>query len=106
MTEYDENTPVSKTGATAPAPRAARPAPVKPQSEKPAAEKRLWLNITSLEEADVEELMDTLCYYEGETTVIFVKNGQKLVCSQKVKPDRALMAELSYFLKEDCIKLL
>lgn len=68
-------------------------------------EKKLWLNITGLENADVEELMETLCFYEGETSVCFVNAGKKFVCSQKVNPNRALMAELSSFLREDCIKL-
>ena len=53
----------------------------------------------------MEELMETLCFYEGETSVCFVNAGKKFVCSQKVNPNRALMAELSSFLREDCIKL-
>ena len=70
--------------------------------EKP---KTLWLNITDLEDEDVEELMETLCYYAGETQVIFVKSGKKFLCSQKVTPNRALLAELSGFLDEKNIKL-
>lgn len=77
-----------------------------PQKEKSDAEKRLWLNVSALEDADVEELMETLTFYEGETPVVFVKNGKKMLCSQKVTPNRALMAELASFLREDCIKLL
>ena len=76
--------------------------PVKPVEEKP---KTLWLNISDLEDEDVEELMETLCYYAGETKVIFVKNGKKFLCSQKVTPNRALLAELSGFLDEKSIKL-
>jgi hypothetical protein len=76
------------------------------KEEKADKDKTLWLNITGLEEADAEELLETLTFYGGETKVIFVKDGKKLACSQRVRPDRALMAELSYFLKEDCIKLL
>ncbi len=75
---------------------------VQPAQEKP---KRLWLNITGMEEADVEELMETLTFYAGETEVIFVKAGQKMRCSERVNPGRALMAELASFLPEDCIKL-
>ena len=76
-------------------------------SQKADKDKKLWLNITELEDADVEELMETLCYedYAGDTPVIFVKDGKKLLCSQKVSPKRALMAELSGFLDESCIKL-
>ena len=77
-------------------------AKVNPVEEKP---KTLWLNITDLEDEDVEELMETLCYYAGETQVIFVKNGKKFLCSQKVTPNRALLAELSGFLDEKNIKL-
>ena len=74
--------------------------------EKKDNEKRLWLNVSALEDADVEELMETLTFYQGETPVIFVQNGQKKLCSQKVTPNRALMAELLGFLPENCIKLL
>ncbi|MBQ4053923.1 MAG: hypothetical protein IJD33_06255, partial [Clostridia bacterium] len=82
-----------------------RVAPPRKVVEKSDAEKRLWLNVSALEEADVEELMETLTFYEGETTVIFVKDGKKQLCSQKVTPNRALMAELSSFLPESAIKL-
>ena len=75
-------------------------------TEKSDAEKKLWLNVSYLEEADLEELMDTLTYYEGQTPVYFVKDGKKMMCSQKVTPNRALMAELCAFLDESCIKLL
>ena len=72
---------------------------------KSDAEKRLWLNVSELEDEDLEELLDTLSFYEGETQVYFVKDGKKMLCSQKVTPNRALMAELSSFLAENCIKL-
>ena len=78
------------------------PLPVK---EKSDAEKTLWLNVTGMDDADLGELVETLTYYEGETTVIFVQGGKKMRCSQKVTPGRALMAELSGFLPETCIKL-
>ena len=74
--------------------------------QKSDAEKTLWLNVTGLEEEDFEELLETLTYYEGATTVYFVKNGKKMRCSQKVTPGKALMAELAGFLSEDRIKLL
>jgi DNA polymerase-3 subunit alpha len=81
--------------------------PVKPvKTNKVDAEKTLWLNVSDLEEEDVEELMETLTYYEGETRVIFVNNGKKMICSQKVTPNRALMAELAAFLPETSIKLI
>ncbi len=72
---------------------------------KPESEKRLWLNVTGLDEADIEELMETLTFYEGETPVIFVKDGKKMMCSQKVSAGKALMAELAGFLPESCVKL-
>ena len=68
-------------------------------------DKTLWLNITAMDEADVEELMETLTFYEGETQVIFVKDGKKLMCSEKVTPNNALMAELASFLPKECVKL-
>ena len=75
-------------------------APVKPDSEK-----KLWLNVDSLDDADIEELLDTLTFYAGETSVCFVRAGKKMLCSQKVTPNKALMAELCSFLPENCIKL-
>jgi hypothetical protein len=86
----------------------------KPQEGKPApkavpkaeTEKRLWLNVTDMDEADQEELMETLTFYAGDTTVIFVRNGKKMACSQKVTPNKALISELYAFLPADCIKLL
>jgi DNA polymerase III alpha subunit len=79
--------------------------PVAPVAQKEDKPKRLWLNISALDEADVEELMETLGFYLGETEVIFVKDGKKMLCSEKVNPGRALMAELASFLPENCIKL-
>ncbi|MBE7067779.1 MAG: DNA polymerase III subunit alpha [Clostridiales bacterium] len=81
-------------------------ASVAPQREKSNEEKKLWLNVSSLDDADVDELMETLTFYEGSTAVVFVKNGKKMLCSQKVTPSKALMAEISGFLNESCIKLL
>ncbi|MBQ8657860.1 MAG: DNA polymerase III subunit alpha [Clostridia bacterium] len=66
---------------------------------------RLWLNVTGLEDEDIEELMETLTFYEGEVPVIFVKDKQKMLCSQKINPCKALFAELAGFLSENCIKL-
>ena len=73
---------------------------------KSDADKKLRLNVSSLVDEDIEELMETLTFYEGETPVYFVKNGKKMLCSQKVTPNRALMAELVSFLSEEEIKLI
>ncbi|MBE5746637.1 MAG: DNA polymerase III subunit alpha [Clostridiales bacterium] len=73
--------------------------------EKEDKDKTLWLNVSGMEDEDVEELLETLSFYAGETLVCFVKDGKKMRCSQKVSPNRALMAELSSFLPENCIKL-
>ncbi len=86
--------------AIATAPVAEQPVPAQ---EKP---KRLWLKVTELEDADIEELLDTLSFYVGETEVFFVRGNEKLRCTQKVAVGKALMAELSTFLAEDCIKLI
>ncbi len=75
------------------------------QAEKSETEKKLWLNVSALEDEDIEELLETLTFYVGDTAVWFVKDGKKMLCSQKVSPNRALMAELSSFLPENCIKL-
>ncbi len=73
--------------------------------QKADEDKKLWLNVSGMDEADLEELMETLTYYEGKTPVYFVKDGKKMLCSQKVTPGRGLMAELSGFLNDSCIKL-
>ncbi|MBQ8308550.1 MAG: DNA polymerase III subunit alpha, partial [Clostridia bacterium] len=79
----------------------------KPQAEnKSEAEKKLWLNVTGMDEADLDELMETLTFYAGDTSVVFVVDGKKMLCSQKVTVGKALMAELSGFLQENCIKLI
>ncbi len=87
-----------------PAPKA--PTAYQPPERKQEQPKRLWLNVSDLEEEDIEELLDTLSFYAGETEVYFVREGKKMRCSQKVSPNRALMAELASFLAENCIKLL
>jgi hypothetical protein len=89
---------------TAAATNAKAAAPVNVQ--KSDAEKRLWLNITGMEEVDLEELLETLSYYPGETMVICVKDGKKKLCDQKVNPNKALFAELATFLPENCIKFI
>jgi DNA polymerase-3 subunit alpha len=73
--------------------------------QKADSEKKLWLNVDGLEEEDIEELLDTLTFYAGDTPVCFVKGGKKMLCSQKVTPNKALMAELCSFLPENCVKL-
>lgn len=80
-------------------------APVR-ETKKSDAEKRLWLNVSGMEDADVEELLESLTFYAGETEVWFVRDGRKMRCTQKVSPNRALLAELASFLPENCIKLL
>ena len=75
------------------------------ETEKADKDKILWLNVGGMEDEDVDELLETLSFYAGETTVYFVKNGKKMLCTQKVTPNRALMAELCSFLPENCIKL-
>lgn len=89
---------------------AAEPSDIKSGEQQPRSvaeekPKRLWLNITDMDDEDVEELMETFGYYAGQTEVVFVKNGKKMLCSEKVNPGRALMAELASFLPESCIKL-
>ena len=64
------------------------------------------MNVAPLEEEDLEELLETLTFYEGETVVYFVKNGKKMLCTQKVSLNKALIAELASFLPEYCIKIL
>ncbi len=81
--------------------------PVQPiREEKRDEDKKLWLNVSGMDDDDMEELMETLTFYEGKTPVYFVKDGKKMLCSQKVTAGRGLMAELSAFLPENCIKLL
>ncbi len=94
---YRQTPQVFQAPSSAPTPQA------KGQEDKP---KRLWLNVGDLEEADVEELLDTLTFYEGETEVYFVRGREKMRCTQKVAVGKALMAELYSFLPENCIKLL
>ena len=104
MTEFslDEKPPIAKAAAVNREGETARPIV---KAEKPDKDKKLWLNVSDLDEADIEELMETLTFYEGETPVVFVKNGKKMLCSQKVTAGKALMAELAGFLPEACVKL-
>ena len=76
--------------------------------EKDDDEKTLWLNVTGLDKLDLDELTDTLTFYAGNTSVIFVDTQKraKYMCSQKVALSRALFAELATCLTEDKIKLL
>jgi DNA polymerase-3 subunit alpha len=75
---------------------------VKPTQDKP---KCLWLNVSSMDDEDIEELLETLSYYEGDTQVYFVRDGKKMFCSQKVVLNKGLIAELATFLPENCIKI-
>ena len=104
ISEFTPDMPAQKTAPTPVQTEEITPARSQ-RTEKPDSEKKLWLNVTGMEEADIEELMETLTFYAGETPVYFVNNGKKAVCSQKVTPNRALMAELSSFLPDSAIKL-
>ncbi|MBQ5929889.1 MAG: DNA polymerase III subunit alpha, partial [Clostridia bacterium] len=77
-----------------------------PTAQAKQGERKLWLNVSALEEEDIEELLDTLSFYVGETQVYFVKDGKKMMCTQKVSPNKALFAELATFLPENCIKFI
>jgi DNA polymerase-3 subunit alpha len=49
--------------------------PVVENTQKEAkvnTKQRLWLNVTGMEEEDVDELLDTLSSYAGDTEVVFV----------------------------------
>ena len=108
MTEFtlDEDEKPAVNAPIAP-PMSGREEPTLPKPQQKAdSEKTLWLNVTDLEEEDVEELLDTLSFYTGETEVVFVQGKKKMRCTQKVAPNKALMAELASFLPESCIKLL
>jgi DNA polymerase III alpha subunit len=111
MTEFTldegENEKTAVNVSVAPSIGREEPPAAKPQpKEKADSEKTLWLNVTHLEEEDIEELLDTLSFYTGETEVVFVQGKKKMRCTQKVAPNKALMAELASFLPESCIKLL
>ncbi len=96
----EESTPASAPSQTD---RTANTSAVIPVREKA---KRLWLKVTDMEEADEQELLETLSFYAGETEVFIVRGKEKFLCTQRVNVGKALMAELSTFLDEDCIKLL
>ncbi len=101
MTEFD----IDADKQAKPARSAAEATAEKP-AQKKEEPKRLWLNVTDLEQADLDELLETLSFYEGDTEVFFVVGRQKMRCTQKVTIGKALMAELASFLPENCIKLL
>ena len=106
MTEFSLDETVETRTESKPVKAFAQERTAKPQAaEKEDKDKVLWLNVSGMEDEDVEELLETLSFYAGETPVFFVKDGKKMACSQKVSPNRALMAELSSFLSENCIKL-
>ena len=72
--------------------------------EKPKENARLWLNVSELSPEDEDELLETLTYYAGDTPVIFVRDGKKMLCSQKVTVGKGLVAELAGFLPASHIK--
>ena len=102
MTEFNEDERSAPKAAASQATAAGTQQTKAVENDKP---KRLWLNITGMDEADVDELMETLTFYEGDTEVVCVQGREKFRCTQKVSVNRALMAELSTFLSENCIKL-
>lgn len=104
MTEFTLDERAETRVENAPVKAFAQETSARPQ-EKDDADKVLWLNVTGMEDEDVEELLESLSCYAGRTSVFFVKDGKKMACSQKVTPNRALMAELYSFLPENCIKL-
>ncbi len=73
---------------------------------KKDTEKKLWLNVSNILDEDIEELLEMLSYYAGDTQVYFVKDGKKMLCSQKVSPNKGLFSELSTILSENCVKFL
>ena len=60
--------------------------------------------MSGLSEEDEDELLETLTYYAGDTPVIFVRDGKKMLCSQKVNVGKGLTAELMGFLPSTHIK--
>ena len=102
MTEFSIDDTVQ-----APSKTTERPGNVAPVStSKPREEyKALWLNVSDLDDEDVDELLETIAYHEGNLPVYLVRNGKKMLCSQKIAPTKGLMAELYGFLPENCIKL-
>lgn len=101
MTEFV----LDEAKSTSAAAHAEQPVATEKIAVKEETPKRLWLNVSDLEDADIDELLETLTFYEGETEVWFVKDRKKMLCTQKVALNKALMAELSSFLPENCIKL-
>ncbi len=104
MTEFSlEEDNEKKTPAPAPKVQVDEGAKPQPKADK---DKKLWLNVSDLEEADIEELLETLSFYVGDTEVYFVMGKQKMRCSQKVSPNKALWAELASFLPDGCVKFI
>ena len=104
FTLEEDNAPAPQTerAYTLPSQEGAKPVI---REEKKEGKKTLWLNVTDMDEADVEELLETLSFYEGETEVFFVQGKKKFGCSEKVTLGKALMAELLSFMPENCIKI-
>jgi DNA polymerase III alpha subunit len=104
--EEETNSPAENNVSAQPQAMQPIAKPIEKVQTKEDAKKTLWLNVTGMEKEDEDELLETLSYYAGETEVIFVRDGKKMRCTQKVSPNKALMAELMSFLPENCIKLL
>ena len=77
-------------------------APAKREAEPPK-EEVLWLDARSLDEATLEELLETLSDYAGPKRTKIVHGGKRYETT--VNLNRALLAELYTFLPESCIKL-
>ena len=64
----------------------------------------LWLNASRLSEDELDEMVNMLSNYEGETVCAIVRGKQKFKLSYGVNYCRGLLAELCGFIHEDEIK--
>ncbi|MBQ9081459.1 MAG: hypothetical protein IJY26_02345, partial [Clostridia bacterium] len=64
----------------------------------------LWLNATSLDEGEFEELQEMLSAYHGPIEVKILRGKQKFRYPQGITRSKAFEAELKTFLPADCIK--
>ena len=101
-----DNTPAPQIEQSFAIPKGNEEAAQPMREKKTSGEKTLWLNVTDMEEADVDELLETLSFYAGETEVFVVQGRKKMRCSEKVALSKALIAELHSFMPESCIKII
>lgn len=66
---------------------------------------KLWLNVSELTDDDINELVDAIAAYPGNTPVRLVRGKEKLRLSSGVSMNKAFLAELSTFLPDKYIKL-